>query len=215
MRGVRTHWLHPAANHPARCRKQCVFSSIAAGLVCRRDIVGCAARHVALSLYERIPTSLTHHRVPIAALDALDFNAPWPSATTMRPPPLPAFTAWRFYADSRYSLFLAYMASFYFLLDKSSLFVRLTPYLRAGLADLRGRCVFPPCMSCGPCCGRVHLVTWGARKQASRLTKQARFSSFDWLPSRRNPPGGARGPRMHPAGFSGLALCQRATSDVR
>ena len=78
---VRPHWLHPAANHPARCRKQCVFSSIAAGLVCRHDIAGCAARHVALSFYESIPSSLTHHCVPIAALDALDFNAPWPSAT--------------------------------------------------------------------------------------------------------------------------------------
>ena len=78
---VRPHWLHPAANHPARCRKQCVFSSTAAGLVCRHDISGCAARHVALSLYKRIPTSLTHHCVPIAALDALNFNAPWPSAT--------------------------------------------------------------------------------------------------------------------------------------
>jgi hypothetical protein len=30
----------------ARCRKQCVFSSIAAGLVCRRDIAGCAARQL-------------------------------------------------------------------------------------------------------------------------------------------------------------------------
>jgi hypothetical protein len=39
---IRPHWLHPAANHPAGCRKQCVFSSMAAtrrGLV-HHDVAG-------------------------------------------------------------------------------------------------------------------------------------------------------------------------------